>query len=394
MAAMSPRVNAEDTLKIGVVGPLSGPAAASGIALSRGMTIAADEVNAKGGVKIDGVMRKIQVLTEDSESKPAVGVSATEKLITRDHVALIIGDTTHSSVALAMMDLAPQYNVPILTGLPTANEITTRTVADPETYKLVWKGNYGTSAYTQAISGFVGYLLDQKKMEPKNKTIAFICEDTDYGRTLIDMTQEAFKAKGWTTVAAETVQLGQSDFYPQLTKIKRLNPDVLVTGFTNVPMGVALTKQYAEIGFSSLHFGTYYEELPGFLDQVGSAAEGEVWVPTYNPVPEALAAEVKKRFNVTTVAFDYASGHDLMNVALQALDKAGTLKPDDLARGFAAVDYVGIKGRYVFDPKTHVVKDGPDFVPMVTGQIQDNKRVSIWPENRGLGRFKALPSAK
>jgi branched-chain amino acid transport system substrate-binding protein len=246
----------------------------------------------------------------------------------------------------------------------------------------------------QTITGFSKYLLDKGALEPKTKTVAFIVEDTDYGRTLADLTTTAFKAMSWNTVTVETVQIGQSDFYPQLTKIKRLQPDVLVTGFTSLPMGVALTKQYSEIGISALHFGTYYEELPGFLEQVGAAAEGEVWAPTYNPISETLAADVRKRWNITNVAFDYASGHDLMNVALQALSKAGSLKPDDVSRGFAAVDYDGIKGRYVFDPRTHVVKDGPDYLPMIAGQVQDGRRVSIWPEKRAAGSYKAPPSGK
>src|SRR3954471_20280294 len=95
-----------DQVKIGIVGPLTGPAANSGVSLQQGMQLAAKEHNAAGG------KHQVELLFEDSQSRPEIGVAAGQKLITRDGVKLLIGEAFHSHVTMAMMELASQFNVP------------------------------------------------------------------------------------------------------------------------------------------------------------------------------------------------------------------------------------------------------------------------------------------
>jgi ABC-type branched-subunit amino acid transport system substrate-binding protein len=87
---------AEDTIKIGVIGPFTGPVAFNGGEMKKGMMLAVDEANAKGGV----FGRKIEVAFGDTESKPDKGVAVVKKLITRDKV-LVVGGGYHSSVNIA-----------------------------------------------------------------------------------------------------------------------------------------------------------------------------------------------------------------------------------------------------------------------------------------------------
>ncbi len=105
---------AQDTVKVGVTGPFSGPTAQSGLALRQGMTIAVEEWNAKGGVTIGGKSLKAEPLFEDTQNNPAQGVSAAQKLITDNRVNFLIGDAFASSVAIAEMDLAVQYKIPTM----------------------------------------------------------------------------------------------------------------------------------------------------------------------------------------------------------------------------------------------------------------------------------------
>src|SRR5690606_34475241 len=83
-------------LVIGVVGPLSGPAANSGISMRQAYEVAAAEANKAGGIEVDGEKKTIKLIFEDSASRPEVGVSAAQKLLTRDNVDILVGDTIAS----------------------------------------------------------------------------------------------------------------------------------------------------------------------------------------------------------------------------------------------------------------------------------------------------------
>ena len=90
-------------IKIGITAPLTGPAAEAGVALKQGFILAMEEWNAKGGVMLKEFNKKIpvEVLIEDCQSKPEVGVSVAEKLFTRDKVDVLLGDSFHSSVTMS-----------------------------------------------------------------------------------------------------------------------------------------------------------------------------------------------------------------------------------------------------------------------------------------------------
>ena len=126
LAATPCVAQAEEVVKIGITAPLSGPPAQSGVSLRQGMTAAAEEWNAKGGVTVAGKPHKIDLLFEDNQANPAQGVSAAQKLITNDQVNFLIGDAFASSVTIAEMDLADQYKIPMMSCEPVSGAISAR----------------------------------------------------------------------------------------------------------------------------------------------------------------------------------------------------------------------------------------------------------------------------
>ena len=386
---------AADPVKIGVVAPLTGPAANSGIALRQGMELAAQEWNDKGGVTIDGQKTPVTVIFEDSQSRPEVGVSAAQKMINRDKIDLLIGEAFHSSVTIALMELASQFKIPILSGEPVSSEIAKKIEADPEKYKLFWKGDFNSEAYGEALHDVYKSIATSGKFKPKNNAIAFVVEDTDYGRSNAEITAELFKKDGWKVVALETVPLGHADFYPQLTKMRSLQPDVIVSIFTSVNSGASMVKQYQELGVDALHMGVYYPLRSEFFEQAGNAAEGLVWVPMqFDPQSNDKHAEFDKKvqgkFNVPASS-DHAFGHGIMNVALGAVDKAGARAAEKISEAIGKTDYSGVHGRWVFDPKNHTAKAGPEFIPVPAAQVQGGNNVVIWPETRAKGNYQPQP---
>jgi len=386
-----------DEIRIGATAPLTGPAAEAGVALRQGIILAVEEWNAQGGILIKEAGKKlpIKVMIEDSQQKPEVGVSMGEKLITRDKVHFLMGDTFASSVTMAMMELAPKYGIPMMSVEPVSAEIAKKIGSNPERYWSFWKGDWNSDAYANTIFSTYKFLMEKGLFKPRNKTIAFIVEDTDYGRSNAEKASQLFSGIGWKTVANETVALGYTDFYPQLSKIKTLDPDILVTVFTALASGVAHSKQFHEVGLKASQFAIYYPLRPEYREQAGKAGEGLLWSPlnfdpANNPKHKELADKVQKRWNVTANS-DHASGYDGVTNVLDAIERAGTLDPKAIVAALSKLDRRGYFGRYVFDQKTHTIMDGEDYLPVPAAQIQDGKHVLIWPPAMAAGPYKPQP---
>ena len=399
----NPRIcvaQAPNEIRIGVTAPLTGPAAENGIGLKEGMILAVEEWNAKGGIYIKeaGKNLPIKILIEDEQSKPEIGVAQAEKLITRDKVHVLLGDALHSSVTLAIMELAPKYGIPIMSVEAVSSEIAKKVATNPDRYWSYWKGLFNSEAYGKSIFYTYKSFLDKGLFKAKNKSIAFIAEDTDYGRSNSQKTSELFTGIGWKTLTLETVPLGYTDFYPQLTKIKAMNPDILAVVFSNLSSGTAYTKQFQEVGMKCGHFGIYFPLRPEFIPQVGKAGDYLLWTPhlidpTRIPSHRAFAEKVKKRWNVP-VNTDHAWGYDAVNNMCDSIKKAGSLDPKAIVGTLSKLDNKGILARYVFDQKDHTIIDGEDFHPVPAAQIQNGKHVMVWPPALAVGTYQQPPWIK
>ena len=223
--------------------------------------------------------------------------------------------------------------------------------------------------------------------------MAFIVEDTDYGRSNAENASELFAGIGWQTLAVETVALGYTDFYPQLSKFKALEPDILVTVFTPLSSGVAYAKQFQEVGMKCSQFAIYYPLRPEFILQAGKDAESLMWSPLIvdpvnNPQHKAFAEKIRKRWDVT-LTNDHGSGYDGINNALDSIQRAGSLEPKAIVEALSKLENKGVLGNYVFDQASHTVKDGENFLPVPAAQIQDGKSKVFWPASMATTKYQS-----
>jgi branched-chain amino acid transport system substrate-binding protein len=395
VAAAAPK-----TIKIGITSPLTGPAAEAGVALKQGFILAMEEWNAKGGVMLKEFNKKIpvEVIIEDCQSKPEVGVSVAEKLFTRDKVDVLLGDAFHSSVTMAIMELAPKYGKPIMSVEPVSEEIAKKIASNPKRYWNFWKGDWGSTGYADSVFSTYRFLESKGAFKSKTQKIAFIVEDTDYGRSNAEKAKELFSAVGIQSVAMETVPLGYTDFYPQLGKLKNLGPDLLMTVFVSLSSGVALSKQFHEVGLKAYHHAIYYPLRPEFVPQAGKAADYLIWSPMlmdpeHNPKHKEFADAIKKRWNATLNS-DHASGYDGLNNILDSIQRAGSLDPKKVVEALSKLDLKGIMGRYVFEQANHQIRHGEEFVPVPAAQIVEGKSQVIWPSGMAFGKFQLPPWLK
>jgi len=389
--------DAPKEIRIGATAPLTGPAAEAGIALKEGMILAVEEWNTKGGIYIKEAGKKlpIKVFIEDCQSKPEVGVSVGEKLITREKAHMLLGDTFHSSVTMAVMELAPKYGIPVMSIEPVSSEIAKKVKENPKRYWSYWKGNWNSESLGASPFNTYQYLINNELLQVKNKRIAFIVEDTDWGRSNAQVANDLFEGEGWESLGIEIVPLGYTDFYPQLTKIKANGPDILITSFTALSSGVAYTKQFHEVGMKCSHMAIYYPLRPEYLSQVGDLGEYILWTTSFidpNNIPKhkAFAEKINKRWKGTTNV-DHASGYDGIYNALASIKKAGSLNPKAIVAALSKLDREGILGRYVFNQEGHAIRAGKDYVPIPGIQIQNRENIVIYPPSLATGKYMKPP---
>lgn len=373
-----------DDLKIGVIGPLSGPAAVSGLSMQDAIKARVSQVNDAGGLELDGEKRQIELIFEDSASRPEQGVSAAQKLLTRDDVDILIGDTISSSVTLAIMEVSASFGKFTMSGQPVSIEIAKKVKAQPERFANFWKTGFNSDNYGATLYETVKMMVDDGTLTPKNKTVAFVVEDTDYGKSNMEYAKPLFEAGGWTVSSSETVSLGYADFYPQISKLRGDEPDVVISVFTSVNSGIALVKQLKEQGLTSRHIAIYYPIRGEFLEGAGKSADGLLWSPlifdAVNNKSHAEFAEMFKGMTGVAANGDHAMGWCQMSVLINALDKAGSAEPAKISEAMKATDFPCSVGRYVFDPETHSPLGGADYLPAPTAQIQDGVSYVVWPK--------------
>ena len=203
---------AAETIKIGWIGPLSGWGAAGGTAIMRGAQLAIDHVNAKGG--IDG--RPLELITRDSEAKPAVAINAARELIDRENVLALIGKYDSSS-AKALNPVLHEAGVPMMLSIAAA----TKNIEYNRDPNFLFR----TSGNDRYIADF---LVDFIQKELGASRIAIGYEDTGYGFGGRDDITAALKRRGMKPAAKVKFSRPDTDMTAQALVVKRSDADVII----------------------------------------------------------------------------------------------------------------------------------------------------------------------
>ena len=274
------------TIKIGVIEPLTGPFAASGNYVTNGAKIAADEINAKGGV----LGQKIELVIEDNKSNPTEAASVAEKLMVRDKVPVLMG-AWGSSLTLAVMPKLMEYKVPMLVETSSSGKITTS--GNPYIFRISPPSAVEAVAFAKIVDK-----LHIKKAD-------FLVINNDWGLGTAQDFSKMFKEHGITVGLVETMDQAAQDMSAQLAKFKNSDADTLIVT-SAVEQLTLVFKQAAALGLKKQIITTGGSQNPDqLIDQAGTAVNGTLhlttfapWVPEVSPDPEAtknFIAEWKKR---------------------------------------------------------------------------------------------------
>jgi branched-chain amino acid transport system substrate-binding protein len=301
-----------NNVKIGVVLPLTGPAALYGQQSQDGAKLAAKMINDDGGI-LKG--RKIELLTEDDQSKPELGVTKFKKLIEANKVDAITGGV-NSSVNMATKDVAKNKLLNVVT-VSKAPEI----MADRDPYRFRLNS-------TNDMDGKAFHKFIEEELKPK--TVAIIAENTDYGQAEL----KALKTN-WSggnapiIVATEFFDLTETDFTNPLTKLKAANADALYVVGAAIEINSAIFKQAHQLGFTN----TMKLLAPGninskMVELAGEGAEGVISADLYqntieNDMNKKFVEAFEKEYNHKPEKMEMLGFESIWFVA-KAMDEAGS----------------------------------------------------------------------
>ncbi len=334
---------------LGWVGPLSPPGGyAEGILMKDGAQMAADEINAQGGI----LGRPVQVVYADTRGQPAEGRAAAERLVQENKIVAAFGEF-HSPVALAEMEVFHRYGIPFMAADVWSDEITAK--GYPEVFR---------NAPTISL---IDTTIGQWMVAAGFKNIALLAEKNDVGLAARTAVGAQLKAKNipFSSVDADP---NLTDFTAQILRYKTASPpyDFFFTEFSEAG-AYDLIRQAKELGFSlNSKCGMYNSGGsavdPTFWQNVGASGVGlcteNVGLPrkAWNDKTRAFTSAFKSKFNADATGAVMES-YDGAWLLFDAIRAAGSTDPKAIIHALETTKYVGTRGQYAFstdkDPAWH-----------------------------------------
>jgi len=333
---------AAETIKVGILAPLSGPVPTFGVSTRDGILLAVDEWNAKGGL----LGKQIEAIVEDSQCTADPAVNAANKLIDQDGVHYLIGEVC-SSASIPVSEIANEKHVVQISPTSTNTSVTVNAdgTVKPYTFRACF------------IDPFQGLVM-AKFATGKGYKTAFIMFDqgNDYVRGLAEAFEKSFTELGGTIVGKESYTGQDTDFSAILAKVSESKPDVLYLpdyynivnlvgaqakekGITATMMGgdgwdsADLDLAAADGGFYSNHYSA--EDSRSIVQE---------WVKNYNTkygsTPDALAT----------------LGYDAANILFASISAAGADDASKVKDSMAAISYDAVSGTVTFDKDHNPIK--------------------------------------
>lgn len=357
--ALPTAVLADDIL-VGLVSPNSGANARYGSFAQRGAAMAADEINAAGG--IDGQM--VRIIPADSVCTPVEGVSATQRLLGQDKVDFIIGDIC-SSVTLAMQPLVEDAGAVLVNAASSNPEIT---------YKA-GVGGYRHSFRNYPTDEIRAKAVAEYAVEQGLTRFAVLSVDSDYGRGAIAYTRKYLDELGAQFVTEDYYKEGEVDFRSVLTKIRNSGADsIMIYGLADTTPIIArqmietgLAGKLPLLGNGEFSAAATIEAAPRAME---GAIEAAAWLPGHDSQgSQAFVADYMQKYDGEEPN-NHAYGHwETMHLLASAIDAADSTEADAVIAALEGIAFESPMGQITFDDHHQAVR------PLLMLEIRDGKPV-------------------
>lgn len=329
-------------VKIGILLPYTGVYAVLGESITQAMEL----VFARENWTVAG--RKIELIKEDTEAKPPVGVRKADKLIDSDKVDILTGPV-HSGVLAGIRDKVHNSKTILIVSNAGADQISRERCS-----RWIFRTSFSNWQPCQPMGGWVAKNI--------SKEVFQIAPNYQAGKDMMAAFRETFLPAGGKVIAEDYPKLGETDYAPYLTKIKQSGAKAVFAFFSGSD-AVIFVKQFDQFGLKEAVklTGAGFLTEPDVLPAQGKSALGVITGHFYtplldNPVNQRFVKEFKEKYNKSTDGFA-VQGYDTAEVIVRALKAVSGNTQDKmkLVEAIAKVEFDSPRGRFRFDPKTQNV---------------------------------------
>ncbi len=309
---------AKPPVVVALVAALSGGSALSGEAIKRGLTVAIDEINGKGGV-LGG--RKLELVLRDEEGNPSKGVTAARDVIEREKAVAVFGGL-HSPVGLAMMPVFHELKVPYVGTWAAATAIT----RNGRTPNFMFR----VSANDDIVDHFLAKHVIEKVGAKKP---GVILENTPWGLSNQEGLTKWFAKMNVQPAGIEKFNWNDPDMSAQLLRLRSGGADSIIM-VANAPEGAQIVKSRAKIGWNAPLVSHWGISGGRFAELTGELSEQVVFVQTYSffgkqsDIGDRVISALKAKYALKgpediLAPVGTANAYDAMHLVALAIEKAG-----------------------------------------------------------------------
>lgn len=380
-------VYAQSEIRIGVIFPLTGPAASTGQVLLEGVKLAADIVNTRNNLnmplaKTEGLPNlkgaKIKIIPGDHQGKPEIGMAEAERLITQEKVVALIG-AYQSAVTGTASQAAERYGIPFVNDSSTSPTLTERG------FKWFFRTTPNDDILSENFFHFLNDLNKKKKI--KVDSIALFSENTLFGTDSVKFQKKYADKYGYNVVGTVFYPAKSTQLTSEVQKVKSFNPRVVLQT-SYIADAILSMKTYRELNIVP---DAILANNAGFIDPEFVKALGkdanyilsrEVWAKDLakkKPMIKTIADMFQKKTGKT---MDGSSSRAFTAtiVLADAINRAGSTEPAKIQKALLETN---IKGEQLimawdgvkFDPKTHQNVLGKGVIV----QVQNGEYYTVWP---------------
>jgi branched-chain amino acid transport system substrate-binding protein len=381
------------TIKVGVVSPITGPMAEVGQDCRLGAQMAAEAINAGGGIKSMGGAR-IELLLADSETKVDVARSEAERLIAAG--AHVLTGAFHSAHVAAISTLAQQHRVPYLIDIsgadaPTANIARSVREGQQKT-QYVYRNFPGSATFGRNAVRYMTEMFREAGVAPKRVVVMY--SNDLFGKNQAEGFLAAHKAGNPPFDVVEVVAYPENaaDLSTEVSRAKAAKPDIIspvTRPVTAILLLEELAKQRVDLmgvispGAPGLYEAGQVKKLGALIEHVMDAVP---WPNYVNPRTQRIAAEFAKRSNGRTFDTSGAYTYEAMLVIADVLERARSIDPDALVAAIKKTSFAGgitvASGPVVFNE----IGDNPNASTSLIQVLGQRPRV-VWPKDAAEQRF-------
>ncbi len=343
------RGQSSEPIRIGWLAALTGAGSAPAIGFNRGVMFAADELNARGGVK----GRKIEIVTRDTQGDPTKAVNATQELISRTKVNAVWGPT-NSGESLAITPIMAKAK------MPNIHPCVVDSLIDPAKYPTAFRIAPSNGQWDDAARNYITKVL-------KVREVTCFGDTTGYGTTAVAASVAAFGKDGATVVSQAQIDANQPDVTPDMLRARNAGAKAILVWTVSVGLLSRLMNARAQMGWDvpivghpSLGSGDIRNlvEKPANWDNVFAVGYRTCSFDANGKLPPRSEEFVKRLAGKVdlndTALWWVACGNDAVNLVAAAVEATGASTGDAIVGHWNTLkDYPGVFGEYTYTASDH-----------------------------------------